>query len=386
MILIRDCEVYGPRPLGRKDLLIVGRQVAAVEDRIELPRFSQVEVVEGRGLLAAPGLIDNHVHIAGAGGEGGPATRTPELMLSMLLAGGITTVVGCLGTDGYTRSLEAVLMKAKALRAEGVSCYIYTGAYQVPVPTLTGQVARDLALIEEVVGVGEVAIADHRSSCPEVRELARLAAQARVGGMLGGKAGIVNLHMGDAPDPFGLIRQVLEISQIPIKQFLPTHCNRNPHILEEAKEYGKQGYVDLTTSAYPYFPDEERKPSQAVMELLAAGVPLGHITLSSDGCGSLPQFDASGRLVKLVSGQPKTIFHETMDLWRKEGLPLEQALQPATSNPADILKLRGKGRIEAGGDADIMLLDREGSLRHLLANGAWMVRDGRPVARGTFEN
>ena len=287
MILIKDCEVFGPQPLGKKDILIACGRVAAIADEIDMPELGDLEVVEGRGLLAVPGLIDNHVHIAGAGGEGGPATRTPEMPLSMMLAGGITTVIGCLGTDGYTRSVESVLMKAKALRAEGVSCWIYTGAYQVPLPTITGQVARDLALIDEVVGVGEVAIADHRSSCPDVQELARLASQARVGGMLGGKAGIVNLHMGDARDPFGLIYQVLEQSQLPIKQFLPTHCNRNPHIFQEAKRYGLQGFVDITTSAYPYFPDEEHKPSRAVIDLLKAGVPLAHITLSSDGCGSL---------------------------------------------------------------------------------------------------
>ena len=77
-------------------------------------------------------------------------------------------------------------MKAKGLRADGVSAWMWTGAYQLPPPTLTGDVARDLALIEEVIGVGEVAIADHRSSSPSVRELIQLAKRTRVGRMLGG--------------------------------------------------------------------------------------------------------------------------------------------------------------------------------------------------------
>jgi beta-aspartyl-dipeptidase (metallo-type) len=355
-------------------------------ERIEEPKALGLETVDCRGLLAVPGLIDGHVHIAGAGGEGGPATRTPEMPLSMMLEGGITTVIGCLGTDGYTRSVESVLMKCKALRSEGVSCWIYTGAYQVPTPTILGDPGRDIALIEEVIGVGEVAVSDHRSSCPTASELARLAAQARVGGMLGGKAGIVNLHMGDAEDPFRLVRQAVEMSQLTFKQFWPTHCNRNPQIFEDAKEYGKKGYIDITTSAYPFFPDEERKPSQAVAELVRAGVPLEHITMTSDGCGSLPQFDPAGNLVRLVSGAPKTILDEMRDLWLREKFPLEKALMPVTANPASILKLPGKGRIALGCDADLLVMDREGRMVHLLAKGRFMALDGKLTRRGTFEN
>ncbi len=386
MILLKGCEIYRPEPAGTGDILAAGGKVAAVAERIEEPRLPGLEAVDCGGLLAVPGLIDGHVHIAGAGGEGGPATRTPEMPLSMMLEGGITTVIGCLGTDGYTRTVESVLMKAKALRAEGVSCWIYTGAYQVPAPTILGDPGRDIALIEEVIGVGEVAVSDHRSSCPTPAELARLAAQARVGGMLGGKAGIVNLHMGDAEDPFRIVRRAVEAGQVPLKQFLPTHCNRNPRIFEDAKEHGRQGYVDITTSAYPFFPKEEKKPSLAVAELVKAGVPLEHITLTSDGCGSLPDFDADGNLKRLASGEPRTLFNETVDLWLREKFPLERALMPVTANPAAILKLRGKGRIAVGADADILVLDREGRMVHLLANGSFMVRDGKVIRKGTFES
>jgi beta-aspartyl-dipeptidase (metallo-type) len=385
MILLKNCRVYAPQPLGKLNLLLSGSKVAAMDKVLE-PALPGLEKVDCDGLLAVPGLIDGHVHIAGAGGEGGPATRTPEMPLSMMLAGGITTVVGCLGTDGYTRSVESVLMKCKSLRAEGVSCWIYTGAYQVPAPTILGDPGRDIALIEEVIGVGEVAVSDHRSSCPTPAELARLAAQARVGGMLGGKAGIVNLHMGDAPDPFGIVRQAVGTSQLTFKQFLPTHCNRNPQIFEDAKEYGQQGYVDITTSAYPFFPEEEKKPSRAVAELASAGVPLEHITMSSDGCGSLPQFDPAGNLVRLVSGEPRTLYNEMVDLWLREKLPLEQALLPATANPASILKLPGKGFIRRGADADLLIMDEQGRMVHLIANGAFMVRDGTMLKKGTFEN
>lgn len=385
MILFKECEVFSPEPLGRKDVLLAGTRIVALADEIAEPTGAAVEVIGAHGLRLIPGLVDGHVHIAGAGGEGGPATRTPEMQLGQMLDGGITTVVGCLGTDGMTRNVESVLMKAKGLRSEGVSAWIFTGAYQVPTPTLLGDVGRDIALVEEVIGVGEVAIADHRSSGPTVDELIRIAEHARVGGMLAGKAGIVNLHMGDARDPFRILHQVVERSELNLKQFLPTHCNRNDYIFRDAQEYGKKSWVDLTASAYPYFPDYEVKPSRAIVELLRSGVPLEHVTLSSDGCGSLPDFDERGNLVRLATGQPKSIMTELLDTVRQEGLPLEQALKVVTSNVADVLKLRRKGRVAVGMDADVVLLDADDQIRHLVARGNLMVRDGARLRKGTFE-
>ena len=235
MILFKNCEVYTPDYIGKKDVLVGGTKILAIADNIPEPQNIPVEVVYADGLKMIPGLIDAHVHIAGAGGEGGPATRTPELQLSQFIEAGITTVIGCLGTDGMTRSVESVLMKAKGLRADGVSCWIYTGAYQVPTPTITGEVGKDIATIEEVIGVGEIAISDHRTSFPTTDELIRLTEHARVGGMLGGKAGIVNIHLGDAYNPFQPLYDVVEKSMLKLTQFFPTHCNRNDYTLEDAK-------------------------------------------------------------------------------------------------------------------------------------------------------
>lgn len=384
MMLFKGCRVYAPEFLGEKDVLVAGGKIAALGDHIQPATGCETEIIDGKSLRLMPGLIDNHVHIAGAGGEGGPATRTPEMSLLDMVEGGITTVIGCLGTDGLTRSVASVLMKAKGLRQEGVSAWIYTGAYQVPTPTLLGDAGKDLAMIEEVIGIGEIAIADHRSSSPSVDELVRLAKLARVGGMIGGKAGIVNIHLGDAPLPFSLLVAAVRQSELRFSQFLPTHCNRTRAVFEEAKEYGREGFVDMTASSYPYYPDEEIKPSACLRELLAAGVPLEHITFSSDGCGSLPVFNAKGELLSLASGKPKSIFNELVDCLRLEKMPLEKALPVVTANVAAILKLPGKGRIAAGMDADLLLLDGEERIRHLLANGHWLVRDGEILRRGTF--
>jgi beta-aspartyl-dipeptidase (metallo-type) len=385
MLLIRNAIVYSPEPLGKKELLIGGNIILAISDKIDLPKNFDIEEVDANGLVIVPGLIDNHVHIAGAGGEGGPSTRTPELALSSMFKGGVTTVIGCLGTDGLTRSVEAVLMKAKSLRHEGASAWIWTGAYQVPTPTITGDAGRDIALIDEIIGVGELAISDHRSSCPSTGELIRITALARVGGMLGKKAGMVNIHLGDAKNPFQPLHDVINQSELKYTQFLPTHCNRNNYIFEDSKIYGKAGYVDITTSSWPYYQDEEIKPSTSLKLLLEAGVPVGHITFSSDSCGSLPGFDEHGRLVKLEMGLPTSNLKELADSVIIEKIPLETALKVLTSNVASILKLPGKGFISAGMDADLLFLDPEMQIVNLLALGKWVVRDGLVVKKGTYE-
>ena len=388
LILISGAEVFAPEHLGKRDLLISGHRIIAMEEKLETGRLTAPEVLhlDARGKILVPGLIDGHVHIAGAGGEGGPATRTPELQLGQLLRGGVTSVVGCLGTDGVTRTPESVLMKVKALRAEGVSAWMFTGAYQVPTPTITGTIAGDLSLIEEVIGVGEIALSDHRSSFPTTPELIHLASEARVGGMLGGKKGIVNIHMGDARDPFRPILEAVEQSELILNQFLPTHCNRNHHIFEDAKRYGREGYVDLTTSSYPFFPEYEIKPSVALKELLEAGLDPANITMTSDANGSLPHFDEQGRLVRLEMGQPDSMLRELRDAILEESIPPETALRPFTSSPAAILGLESKGRIGACRDADLLLLTRDWQLSGVFALGKELVKDGELQKKGSYED
>lgn len=379
MILLQNAELFSPTAMGQCDLLVAGGQVTAIAERLSVPTNWDVVALDCQGLRVMPGLVDGHVHIAGAGGEGGPASRTPEVDLAMLLAGGVTSVVGCLGTDGFTRGIQSLVMKAKALKAQGISCWTYTGSYQVPTPTLFDDVAHDLCYIEEVIGAGEIALADHRSSSPSCAELTRLTKHCRIGGMLSGKAGMVHIHLGDAPASFDMINQVVTVSELTHKDFFPTHVNRNRLVFEAAKAYGRHGWVDITASSYPYFPDEEVKPSKAIAGLLAAGVPGEHITMSSDAGGSLPNFDDAGQLVSVNMGRSESLLTELRDAVEDDGVPLAQALACVTANPANILKLPGKGRLAVGADGDVVVLDHDYQLRHLIARGRLLIRDGKPL-------
>lgn len=388
MYLIKGAEVYSPRYLGQQDVLIAGCQIISVCKNIELSTSVDVDVIDGRGKVLAPGLVDSLVHIIGGGGEGGFTTRTPEMHLSDAVKAGVTTMVGVLGTDSVTRTLTNLLAKAHALEEEGLTLYCHTGSYQTPARTLFDAIDKDIILIDKFIGVGEVAISDHRSSQPSTQELARLAAQARVGGMLSGKAGIVSVHVGDADTCLQPLLDVVSNSDIPITQFYPTHINRTQTLLDAGKEFARLGgYLDLTASTTPeILAAGEVKCAEALSQLLDAGVPVEQITFSSDGFASLPDFDDAGRLRGLKVGSLTSLLDEVRDAVSDHEVPLEKALTVVTQTPAEILKLPRKGRIGKEADADVLLLDAATlELDTVFAKGQKMMANGVLLKKGLFE-
>ena len=387
LLLIKNADIYTPEAAGRCDLLLGGGKILRMEPDIRIPR-KYCEVIEARNLLAAPGFIDGHVHIMGGGGEGGFATRTPGLPLTDAIRGGVTTVVGCLGTDGYTRHMAGLLAKAKGLEEEGISTFVYSGSYGLPLRTLLPSLEEDLLFIDKVIGAGEVALSDHRSSQPSFEAFAQVVAMARRGGMLSGKAGIVNVHLGDGPRGLDFLRRILAETELSPSQMWPTHINRNPRLFEEGIAYAKDGgFVDFTTSTLAsYLEDGEIPCGRALRLMLEAGVDPGHITFTSDGQGSLPDWDRHGRLQEISVGRVTSLFPAVRQAVQEEGIALETALRVITANPARILKLKAKGRLAPGLDADVVLLDpRDLEVRTVIAKGQLLMKAGKLLTKGMFE-
>jgi beta-aspartyl-dipeptidase (metallo-type) len=368
---------YNPEPLGQQDVWVAGQSVMAVGKQ-DL-HGSLVQQVDAADCYVVPGLVDSLAHIIGGGGEGGFRTRTTELKTADAIAAGVTTLVGVLGTDAITRTLTNLLAKAQALNEEGLTCYCHTGSYQIPAKTLFADTMDDLVLIDKFIGVGEVAIADHRSSQPTYQELARLASQARVGGMLSGKAGIVSVHVGPAAAGLELLWQVVAQTDIPRTQFYPTHINRNQSLLEQGWQWLQQGgWIDLTTSCTPEdLAQGEIKCAVALQQAWQRGLDLSRLTFSSDANASLPLFNAAGDFIGLGEGKIQSLYQEMVDAVRL-GVPLEHALRVVTLNPATVLKLPHKGRLAVKADADILLIDKDSlQLKAVMAKGRWLWSDGR---------
>lgn len=388
--LIKNGTVYAPDPMGSQDILIAAGQIIMIKPKINIPKeFFGCEIIDAAECFILPGFIDQHVHIAGAGGEGGPATRTPEIGLTELTSVGITTVIGLLGFDGFTRSMTDLLAKARGLEAEGLTTYIYSGAYQIPTTTLTGSLKSDLVLIDKVIGVGEVAISDHRSTQPTVDMLVKVASEARIGGMIGNKAGIVHVHIGEGKHGLSLIFDAVNNSDIPLTQFVPTHVNRLSGLFDEAVKFAKMGgVIDLTAGFSPQHDSPQSlEISQAIEILIENEIDLTHITVSSDSNGSMPVFDISGKLIRLEKATPKPFWDDICKLTRKEILSLSAAVSLITRNPARLLKLYPrKGTVAVGSDADLVFVNKNTlKIDKVFARGKLMVNKGLPLVKGNFE-
>lgn len=383
--LLRNADIFAPEPIGVNHLLVAGGQIVWLGSAApQLPAALGASEVDCQGRRLIPGLIDCHVHVTGGGGESGPESRVPPLGAGDLIDGGITTVVGLLGTDDTTRDTASLLATTRGLDSDGVTAYCLTGGYHLPPVTLTGDVRGDIVHIDRIIGVGEVAISDHRSSQPSLRELLRLAADAHVAGMMAGKAGILHLHLGDGPRGLGLITEALATSELPPRVFNPTHVNRNRALFEQAIALARQGCtVDLT--AFPVAEGEDAwSATDGLVRYLDSGAPETRVTVSSDGGGCLPEFDDQGRVVRMDIGRPHALIGTLRELLGGDQ-PLERVLPAFTSNVADLLRLPTKGRIAAGCDADLVVLDENGGIRDVMARGRWHRRDSQPWEREMFE-
>lgn len=378
MLLIKNAEVYTPEYIGKKDILICNEKIECISDEIREVPFEH-EILDGTGMILTPGLIDQHVHVTGGGGEGSFHTRTPELQLSELVEGGITTVVGLLGTDGITRSVGNLYAKIMALNEEGVSAYMLTGAYGYPGPTITGEADKDIVFIERVLGV-KLAVSDHRAPNVTVDELIHLASKTRVAGMLSGKPGIVTLHMGDAKAALAHVFEALEKTAIPVKIFRPTHVNRNEWLLEDAYKLLKMGgYIDLTCGIHP-----ESRPGKCIVQAKKRGLPMKHITISSDGHGSWSNYAEDGTLLEIGVSGVDALLKELVYMVNEIGFSVSEALSYMTCNVADALNLR-KGRIAAGMDADLLLLTKDLKLCGMVARGKVLMKEAQVICKGTYE-
>ena len=379
LTLIKNAKVYAPAPLGIKDVLVAGNKIVAIEDKMNVSGLgTAVTILDASGKIMIPGIIDQHVHLTGGGGEGGFSSRTPSITFSKLIKAGITSVVGVMGTDGSTRSPQDLFAKVMGLRAEGLSAWMHTGSYQVPTVTLTNSIRDDLVFLEPVLGV-KIAIADHRGSFPSTDELLRITSDVRMGAMLAGKKGVLHMHMGGLPDPFKQINELVERG-IPHSNFSPTHVARTIPLFEEAASFAKAGGVmDITSGGSCAFSD----PGEAVFAALESGVPTERITISSDGNGSLPKFNEAGEMVTITAAAVDSNIHLLRTLIDR-GLDIGQASAMMSENVANSLGIN-KGEIALNADADFLLLDDNLEIDSVFSMGAAILLEKEQRVMGNFE-
>lgn len=377
-ILIKNADVYAPEHLGRRDILIAAGKIIAMGESLS-PNLPDMETVDARGRIAAPGLIDQHIHVTGGGGEGGWNSRCPEINFSELVKAGVTTFLGVSGTDSMSRSISNLLAKVRGLTLEGATGWMWTSNYAYPPTAVTQDVRTDLFAIPECLGV-KIAMGDHRSSFPTAAEVLRLLSVIRVAGMLTGKTGFLHVHCGDWADDIFPIFDECNKHGIPYKHMRPTHVGRHPEVFRQACEFAKKGgFIDVTTGGGSYM----GSAADIVRAAVDAGVELSHITLSSDGQGSMPRFNDKGEMVGFGVGSIMADIETIRELAKVWGL--EKALLPMTRTIASALCLPGKGALEVGADADILIFNQDLGFDWVFMRGRPCMREGEIAVKGAFE-
>lgn len=377
MMLIKNAVIYSPELIEPRNVVVAGGKIVgllsdtAAEPIEAMLRASGGHVIDANGDFVVPGLVDIHLHLCGGGGEMGFESQTEQAKLHELFNAGLTTVIGVLGTDSITKGPETLLSKVEGLNAEGISAYMYTGSYRVPCPTITGSVMNDVAFIRPVVGVGEVAIADHRSSHAALDTIIQIASEARIGGMLSGKAGCTYFHVGRGGDGINMMEEILNHSEIPITNLLPTHMSRDQKLFDMGIKWVKKGgYIDLTARDRGTYKMLAEAVQASMVEGAEDPTVVNRIICSSDAYGSLPQFDADGELKSYATADPEALLRYINVMYFEHMWSLEDVLKPITINPAKFMKFKHKGCIQVGNDADLLILQRHNlSLKYVVSQG-----------------
>ncbi len=366
LTLIENGFIYSPEPRGVQSLLLAGGRIEKIGGKIDRRAIEasglELDVIDATDCVVTPGLIDPHEHLLGGSGEDGFSSQTPEIFLRELAVGGVTTVVGCLGVDTTTKTMPGLLARAKALKEEGLTAFVWSGGYNVPPITLTGSARDDLIYIDEVIGAGEIAISDIRSIEPTIDELAKLVSDVYVGGMLGRKSGVTHFHVGDHPRRLSPLRALVENYAVEPEWLYPTHIERNRELMREAAAFTRLGaFVDIDTM-------EEDLPEQ-LSRFIEDNGDLDRLTVSSDAAIS----------------SPRTLYDQVRACVIDKRFALDQVLPLVTSNTARVLKLDRKGRLEDGLDADALVLRRNSlEITHVFAMGKPLVRSGELVVSEKF--
>lgn len=377
--LIKNIHLYTPDDMGMSDILVCGEKIAAI-GRDLAPTGITVNVIDGGGMTAMPGLIDQHVHIIGGGGQTGYFSLAPEVPLSKLIECGTTTVVGLLGTDGFVKTLPQLYAKTKALCQDGISAYMLTGYYGLPTPTLTGSIANDLIFIDKVIGC-KIALSDDRSSHPTRQELLRIIQQVRLGGFTGAKGGVMHVHLGALPSGISELLDIAREFPSLTGYISPTHMGRTHDLFLQGIEFARLGgIIDISTGGTKYC-----EPYLSVLEGLDAGISIDNMTFSSDGnAGVRRKNPETGEDTYRIAPLDKNL-EQTIRLITDGGLTPDKAFRLITVNPARNMKLNGKGKVSVGADADLTLFDDAWNLQCVFARGHMMMRDGAIIKKGNFE-
>ncbi len=334
------------------------------------------EIIDANNNYVMPSYIDNHEHIIGGGGEDGFISKIDEMSSIDILKNGVTTVVGVLGTDTITRSVENLVSKTKALNTDDLTAFCLTGGYQYPSPTITGSVGKDIVFINEIIGA-KIAISDHRCYNPNKDDLIKLLSEIRVAALLAKKVGILNIHVGWGKGNMNVLYDILNETNIPINVIRPTHITNNDKVFEQAMDLTKKnGYMDITI-------DEDPEKTFSYLEKAYNMGNVDYLTMSTDANGSCPIWK-DGKVMGMKKSDNAIIHNLVRYLICEKDYSVSDAIRFVTINPSKALGLSSKGSIEKNKDADIIIMDNDYYIDSVISKGNTILKEKKLIKRSYY--
>lgn len=367
MILIKNAKPF--------DVLLDGAKIAKVGKGL---KAAGAEVVDAKGLVVVPGLIDMHVHFREPGREDKETIKTGA---AAAVAGGFTSVA-VMANSGRVCDDAVGVVYVKAKSAEAGLANVY------PIGAVTkGLQGKELAELGKMAEAGAVAFSDDGMPIMNSDLMRRALEYAK---MLGKP---VLSHCEDATLTQGFVMNEGRVSaEIGLKGFpnaaeavmaardcylaaladAPVHiCHVSARETVEVLRQAKKQGIPVTAEAAPHhllLTDEElrsyaskykmnpplrtKRDVDAVLEGVADG------TIDAIASDHAPH-TVEEKEQELACCPNGVIGLETtlgVVLGLKK-LSFERAIEAMTSAPARILGLKGKGALKAGADADLTLID-----------------------------
>ncbi|MGO9933055.1 MAG: amidohydrolase/deacetylase family metallohydrolase [Steroidobacteraceae bacterium] len=359
------------------DVLVSGERVAAIAPRLAA---GDATVVDCRGKLVLPGLIDTHAHVY--------EHVTGRFGLNADLCGvrsGVTTLVdqggpSCMTLPGFRHYVvgpanSRVFAFLSAYLVGGLEGHYYSALY-----------SPDCVDIDATVRAAE----SNRDLIKGIKAHAELGGFARWGveviksaAEIGRRAGLpVYIHFGQlwplphqggrAVDPDSILEQVLELMKPgdvlahPFSRHPGGFVGKNGTLHCLVREAVARGLkIDVGHGSHFSF-NVARKVLDAgvVPDTLGADMHGHNTRVSAVHDAAAPQ-DGEAHL---FAGKTRFSLVSAMTSMMALGLPLEQVIPMVTSNAARMIGMQDQlGRLRAGGVADISVLSDE--------RGSWMLTD-----------
>ena len=359
--LLKNCKILEDGKLVEMHILLEDHKIAYISDEI----ITADEVIDVKRNIVIPGLIDSHVHFREPG-----LTHKEDFLSGSIAAakGGVTTILDMPNTIPPTTTMQNLEEKRKLAKKSIVNYGFHFGSTEQNLEEI--RKAKNIASVKIFMNVStgnlkieELAIVEKIMSaatlCTIHAEQENLTKAIQIASRLNKKFYACHISTED------------EIKEIR-KNKKYVYCEVTPHHLfltEKDKErLGKLAEVKPSLKT--------EKDQEALWKALQSGII---DVIATDHAPHLKE----EKLNEDRSGLPgiETMLPLLLDAVNKNKLTLQQLIDLTSKNPAKIFRIRNKGLLKEGFDADLTIIDmnleKEVKADHLFSKSKWSPFEGK---------